>query len=576
MPVQRASCISISMVAMRANARDLSGGHLDETREALIKAMDVINSVQQSKNAVPMDPNTAREQQLWDRQQAMYDRMLQQWDAERQVWQQREATLLQQIEGLQQQLMQLMWQQQQQQRGSMALPSSGPPPAALPASTAESSRDAQGTPISPGAAAVAAAMGYSPTRSEQGSDSWSPQTPSSRDASRQQRQQSAGVAAGATAAASAAGTSAASDASWADLFAGQSGASSFDGADDEEGSSTASSPAAGPGAQRKQQQHQLPKYAREIAAAISLVDRGDVLTDDLDLGAIARAGRREDQQAPAAAPATAAAPAAAAASAAAAAAAPETVRGSPDGPPPLLSAGDDDIFWVSKLHAALEAAGCYPPDHEVEDFYFGEGTQAALLCFQALNGLDETGVTDDETWSILMGDDAPDKPPVGASATAGSDGVAAHHAGNQQQHGKDGGARDAAEGASSGGEQEAGAEKPRRSKWPVVMDQDGGREVHALHVALSRHGFYCGDDDMQWWMFGDSTMMALRTYQASAGLAESGVCDESTWLALLGGDAHPSLVDELRHDDPDYEMDLGGQAEGALWLLGEQRWSRPV
>lgn len=45
------------------------------------------------------------------------------------------------------------------------------------------------------------------------------------------------------------------------------------------------------------------------------------------------------------------------------------------------------------------------------------------------------------------------------------------------------------------------------------MDTDGGREVHALHVALSAQGYNCGDDDMRWWMFGDTTVAALKTFQ---------------------------------------------------------------
>jgi len=51
---------------------------------------------------------------------------------------------------------------------------------------------------------------------------------------------------------------------------------------------------------------------------------------------------------------------------------------------------------------------------------------------------------------------------------------------------------------------------------------DGGREVHAMQVALGRHGFHCGDDDMTWWMFGESTMNALRIYQVS-------------WVGWVGG-----------------------------------------
>lgn len=77
--------------------------------------------------------------------------------------------------------------------------------------------------------------------------------------------------------------------------------------------------------------------------------------------------------------------------AAAAAAAVEVQKGDPSGPPPVLSMGDDDIFWVSKLHDGLLASGFYPNDDEIENWLFAEGTQSALLTFQACNDVPETG-----------------------------------------------------------------------------------------------------------------------------------------------------------------------------------------
>jgi hypothetical protein len=46
-------------------------------------------------------------------------------------------------------------------------------------------------------------------------------------------------------------------------------------------------------------------------------------------------------------------------------AAAEVQKGDPEGPPPVLAAGDDDIYWVSKLHDGLISAGFYPADDEV-------------------------------------------------------------------------------------------------------------------------------------------------------------------------------------------------------------------
>eukprot|EP00775_Hariotina_reticulata_P003407 gene3407-3680_t len=104
---------------------------------------------------------------------------------------------------------------------------------------------------------------------------------------------------------------------------------------------------------------------------------------------------------------------------------------------------------------------------------------------------------------------------------------------------------------------------------------DGGREVHALQVTLGKAGYYCGEDEMRWWQFGSATLDALKTFQACNNLPESGVCDERTWMALLGPDASPAVLDEVRGDESMYEDDMAAPHEGAVWLLGEQRWSKP-
>ncbi|GBF92273.1 hypothetical protein Rsub_05356 [Raphidocelis subcapitata] len=576
---QRGALVAISPLAVRSRPGD-AGGPLDDTQQTLAKVLDLVNSVQRAQASAPLDPNSAREQLLWERQAALHDKLMEQWEAERQAWQAREASLQQQVAGLQQQLIHLLWQQQQQ---SAAAPQqqqlggggpgvtllSGASAAPLPAPTGESSsRDARATGAG---AAAASGFGYSvedpsPPATPRAA---SPTPPDSRRAARSEarRRAAADPAAGGAAA------------SWAELFPASSAASSVDAADGagdgagSEGSTATSRPAAGAG-------QQLPRFAQDIAAAIALVDGGDVLTDDLDLGGLRQ---RRDKAAPAPAPAAPATPAAAAAppppppaaaqQASSSGGGAETARGAPEGPPPLLSVGDDDIYWIAKLHSALEAVGCYPPEEEQEDFLFGEGTAAALLSFQACNGLAETGIADEDTWRGLLGDAAFEsaQPPAAAASSNGSGGGGS---------GSDASASDTADEALSRvaapGGAPRGAAAPR-AKWPVVMDMDGGREVHALHVALHRAGFFCGDDDMRWWMFGEPTMNALRTYQASAGLPESGVCDERTWLALLGPDAKPDDIDALRAEESEYEDDMAeDKADGSVWLLGEQRWSRPV
>ena len=51
--------------------------------------------------------------------------------------------------------------------------------------------------------------------------------------------------------------------------------------------------------------------------------------------------------------------------------------------------------------------------------------------------------------------------------------------------------------------------------------------------------------------------------------------DEDTWLALLGPGAKPSDIDNLFSDNEN-DMDMLGDHQGAVWLLGEQRWSRKL
>lgn len=56
--------------------------------------------------------------------------------------------------------------------------------------------------------------------------------------------------------------------------------------------------------------------------------------------------------------------------------------GAQDETPPILAHGADDIFWVSKMHAALEQNGYCPGDEEAEVWLFGDQTLSALLTFQ--------------------------------------------------------------------------------------------------------------------------------------------------------------------------------------------------
>ena len=62
--------------------------------------------------------------------------------------------------------------------------------------------------------------------------------------------------------------------------------------------------------------------------------------------------------------------------------------------------------------------------------------------------------------------------------------------------------------------------------------------------------------------------------QECVGLQATGVADAHTWKALLGAEAEPAHLADLRADDATDE-DLSEIGE-RVWLLGEQRWARSM
>ena len=57
----------------------------------------------------------------------------------------------------------------------------------------------------------------------------------------------------------------------------------------------------------------------------------------------------------------------------------------PEGPPPALCLGSDDIYWVHQLQSGLMEQGYYSGEEEIEDFVFADGTQSAVLAFQVIH-----------------------------------------------------------------------------------------------------------------------------------------------------------------------------------------------
>ena len=60
-------------------------------------------------------------------------------------------------------------------------------------------------------------------------------------------------------------------------------------------------------------------------------------------------------------------------------------------------------------------------------------------------------------------------------------------------------------------------------------------------------------------------------------LPETGVSDPATWDALMGAGATPADLLSLHAEDSSYDDDMtGNEHDGAVWLVGEQRWARKL
>jgi antiviral helicase SKI2 len=97
-------------------------------------------------------------------------------------------------------------------------------------------------------------------------------------------------------------------------------------------------------------------------------------------------------------------------------------------------------------------------------------------------------------------------------------------------------------------------------------------EVHKMQVILSEKGYDSGEEDMEYWYFGSTTVNALMTFQASERLRETGITDIDTWRALLGEDRLAMApADALATiGDGEYPNDLARTDK--VFLLGEQRY----
>jgi antiviral helicase SKI2 len=77
---------------------------------------------------------------------------------------------------------------------------------------------------------------------------------------------------------------------------------------------------------------------------------------------------------------------------------------------------------VHKMQVILSEQGFDSGEEDMEYWYFGSTTSAALLTFQASNRLPETGITDLNTWRALLGDELLDISPADALERIGHGG----------------------------------------------------------------------------------------------------------------------------------------------------------
>jgi hypothetical protein len=85
----------------------------------------------------------------------------------------------------------------------------------------------------------------------------------------------------------------------------------------------------------------------------------------------------------------------------------------------------------------------------------------------------------------------------------------------------------------------------------ATYEQSEGGRALALktQILLDRKGFSPGVIDAQW---GGNTRKAVRAFQASAGVNESGKLTRDTWQALAAGDDAPVLVEyQIVNEDTD-------------------------
>nr|XP_043612884.1 protein disulfide isomerase pTAC5, chloroplastic-like [Erigeron canadensis] len=124
-------------------------------------------------------------------------------------------------------------------------------------------------------------------------------------------------------------------------------------------------------------------------------------------------------------------------------------------------------------------------------------------------------------------------------------------------------------------------------KWTMLRVGSEGDQVQMLQEALLKLGFYCGEEDEEFSSFASGTERAVKTWQSSVGVPETGVMtaellerlfmeqQDKTSSSMEGANGTaatsvtkaPEIPSSFVKEDPEpYESD------NRVYLLGENRW----
>lgn len=106
-----------------------------------------------------------------------------------------------------------------------------------------------------------------------------------------------------------------------------------------------------------------------------------------------------------------------------------------------------------------------------------------------------------------------------------------------------------------------------------------GDDVRAMQEALHGLGFYSGEEDMEFETFSSGTERAVKTWQASLGVAQNGIMSPELLQKLFDGPQKTSPPEgtkvERKVIREEYEVREMEVSRPRVFLLGENRWEEP-